>query len=100
MNSPAQTESRESGIERVDRLAWGTHFCHLYETKEDLLEVMVPYFSAGLKNKEFCLWVVSGHLTKEDARSALEQVAHGGKLQNVPTRGQGGYLSIQSTRGR
>ena len=39
---------RNSGIPPLGEIPWGTHFCHFYETTEDLLEVVVPYFAAGL----------------------------------------------------
>jgi signal transduction histidine kinase len=67
------TELRDSGISPVGQIPWGTHFFQFYETKEDLLEILVPYFKAGLESNEFCLWVISEPLTQEDARSALEQ---------------------------
>jgi PAS domain S-box-containing protein len=38
-------------------MPWGTHFCHFYESKQDLLDLLVPYFKAGLENNEFCLCV-------------------------------------------
>jgi PAS domain S-box-containing protein len=75
---PASSENgqrlRQTGLEGVEELPWGTHFCIFYETKQDLLEALVPYFKAGLENKEFCLWVVSPPLTLEEARRALAQV--------------------------
>ncbi len=46
------SEMRKSGIELVDDLPWGTHFCQFYETKEDLLTTLIPYFRAGLENNE------------------------------------------------
>ena len=52
-------------------MPWGTHFCHFYETKEDLLEVVVPYFKAGLERHEYCLWAVLYPLTEEEAKNAL-----------------------------
>jgi len=52
---------------------WGTHFCHFYETRQDLLDTFVPYFKAGLENKEFCLWVISPPLREGEARCALRQ---------------------------
>ena len=64
------TELRKTGISVVGTLPWGTHFCHFYETQQDLLDTLVLYFKAGLENKEFCLWVVSRPLTVEEA-SAL-----------------------------
>jgi PAS domain S-box-containing protein len=64
---------RDTGLKAVGEVPWGTHFCVFYETKKDLLDVLVPYFNAGLKNNEFCLWVISPPLTVEEARCALEQ---------------------------
>jgi transcriptional regulator with GAF, ATPase, and Fis domain len=66
------TELRKSGIGVVGDMPWGTHFCQFYETKSDLLEVLVPYFKAGLENNESCVWVVST-LTEQDAGNALKR---------------------------
>jgi PAS domain S-box-containing protein len=68
-------ELRKTGISVVGDVPWGTHFCHFYETKQDLLDILVPFFQAGLENKEFCLWVVSDSelITVEEAQGALAQ---------------------------
>jgi DNA-binding CsgD family transcriptional regulator len=47
------------------------HVCMFYETTDDLLDTVVPFFEAGLQNNEFCLWVCSGPLTLEEAHAAL-----------------------------
>ena len=56
-------------------IPWGSHFCNFYETKQDLLDTLVPYFKAGLENKEYCLWVVSNSevIKVEEAKEALKQ---------------------------
>jgi PAS domain S-box-containing protein len=64
---------RPSGISAIGDVRWGTHFCHFYETKQDLLDTLIPYFKAGLENNEFCLWVVSRPLTVAAAKRALGQ---------------------------
>ncbi len=66
------TKLRESGIEVVGPIPWGTHFCHFFDTKDDLLQTLVPYLKAGLEGNEVCVWVIS-ELTEQDARYALEQ---------------------------
>ena len=68
-------ELRKTGISLVGDVPWGTHFCCFYETKEDLLDILVPYFKVGLENDEFCLWVISSSelLTVEEATSALRK---------------------------
>jgi signal transduction histidine kinase len=70
------TELRKTGINVVGDLPWGAHFCYFYETKQDLLDILIPYFKTGLENKEFCLWVISNSelLTVEEATSALRNV--------------------------
>jgi len=67
------TEFRKTGISVVGDAPWGTHFCHFYETKQDLLDTLVPYFKAGLESKEFCVWVVSDSelITVAEAKEAL-----------------------------
>src|SRR6266481_8467631 len=67
------TALRNTGIEPVGEMPWGTHFSHFYETAEDLLETLVPFFKAGLESNEFCAWVVSEPLTEGGVWQALER---------------------------
>ena len=64
-------ELRKTGISVIGDMPWGTHFCHFHETKQDLLDTLIPYFKAGLEGNEFCLWVISKLLTEEGAWGAL-----------------------------
>ena len=64
---------RNSGIDIIGDVPWGTHFCQFYQTKEDLMDILVPYFKAGLENNEFCMWVTSQPLDVEDAIEALRE---------------------------
>ncbi len=48
-------ETRKTAIGVVGNVPWGTHFCQFYKTKEDLIDILVPYFKAGLENNEFCI---------------------------------------------
>jgi len=48
-------EKRKSGIDILGDVPWGTHLCQFYHTKEDLIDILVPYFKAGLENNEFCM---------------------------------------------
>jgi len=80
------TALRNTGIEPVGEMPWGTHFCHFYETKDDLLETLLSFFKVGLEAGEFCAWVVSEPLTEEEVWQALDRA--------VP--GLGRYVSDQS----
>ncbi|MHB8101140.1 MAG: MEDS domain-containing protein [Methanosarcina sp.] len=64
---------RNSGIDIVGDVPWGTHFCQLYQTKEDLMDILLPYFKAGLENNEFCVWVTSESLDAEEAKDDLRR---------------------------
>jgi signal transduction histidine kinase len=65
------TELRKTGISALGSLPWGTHFCNFYETKDDLLDILIPYFGTGLENGEFCIWIVSDPIDESDATNAL-----------------------------
>src|SRR3989339_516198 len=54
-------------------MPWGTHLCQFYQTKKDLLEILIPYFKAGLKNNEFCIWVTSEPLSAKEAKNVLKK---------------------------
>ena len=67
------TALRNTAIEPVGEMPWGTHFCHFYETTDDLLETLLPFFKAGLESNEFCVWVVSEPLTEGGVWQALDR---------------------------
>jgi signal transduction histidine kinase/ActR/RegA family two-component response regulator len=64
---------RKTGLEVLGDRPWGSHFCVFYETDEDLIEMLVPYFKAGIENNELCFWVLSDSLTEEGAWRALNR---------------------------
>jgi len=69
------TNDRPSGIEGIGKLPWGTHLCEFYSTHKELTDTLVPYFEAGLRGDEFCLWVTSDPLGVEGAKTALRKTA-------------------------
>ena len=69
-----EEKRRQTGIDLLGSYPWGTHFCQFYETKEDLIEILVPYFKAGLENNEFCMWITSEPLHVDEAMAALGKV--------------------------
>ena len=64
-------EHRKTGIDVIGDVPWGTHFCQFYQTKQDLLDILVPYFKAGLGNNEFCMWVTAEPLGEHEAHQAM-----------------------------
>lgn len=61
---------RVSGIDIIGDIPWGTHLCSFYQTKRDLLNIVMPYLKAGLESNEFCNWVVSDPLNEQEAMEA------------------------------
>lgn len=103
----AAKEKRNSGIALVGDLPWGSHFCQFYQTKKDLLDILVPYFRAGLENNELCVWVTSEFLTKENALKAMKKGVPGfsgymakGQIEIFPYTDwhlKGGKFSLKRT---
>jgi PAS domain S-box-containing protein len=50
---------RDSGIDVIGDVPWGTHFCLFYKADDDLSDIIVSFFRAGLMNNEFCMCVTS-----------------------------------------
>lgn len=67
------SEIRKFGLELIGVVPWGTHLCQFYQSKQDLIDILVPYFRAGLENNEFCMWVTANPLNTEDAKKAMEK---------------------------
>lgn len=65
---------RRIGIAGVDTVAWGEHVCVFFETKEDLLNLCVPFIKAGLEDNEFCMWITGEPVTEQPAFAALQEV--------------------------
>jgi hypothetical protein len=86
-----QTRLRRSGLDPIGDLPWASHICSFYQTKEDLLEILVPYMAAGLAANERCFWVTADPLTVQDAAAALraevpsfDRYAEEGRIVIVP----------------
>ena len=84
-----EKDIRRLGIEVINNAPWGTHLCQFYKTKEDLIDILVPYFKAGLDNNEFCMWVTSAPLETQEAKVALKKV-----LQDLDDYIEKGQLEI------
>jgi PAS domain S-box-containing protein len=68
-----EKESRKTGIDIIGEVPWGARICLFYRNIEELMDILVPYFKAGLKNSEFCLWITSSPLNEDAAQRALRK---------------------------
>ena len=78
--------ARQTGIDVVGAIPWGTHICQFYQTKKDLVDILVPYFKAGLENNESCIWITSKPLGLDEATQALGEAV--GNLDYFLSKGQ------------
>jgi len=68
---------RDTGIDIIGEVPWGTHFSLFYKTSDGLLDILIPYFKAGLHNNEFCMWVTSEPLSRAEAEKAIRKAVPG-----------------------
>jgi len=69
-----ENDLRKTGMDLIGNVSWGTHLCQFYQTPEDLIDILVPYFKAGLENNEFCMWITAEPLTATKAEASLKKV--------------------------
>ncbi len=60
---------------QLSQLGSGAHICQFYRSKEDLIELIVPYFLQGLERREYCLWTISPPFDADLAAQALRSSA-------------------------
>jgi hypothetical protein len=78
----------DSGIPGMGKIPWGSHFCQLYQQREDFIDGLIPYFAAGLKNNERCVWITADPYNAKSAKSdlgkriaALDSLMEKGRIQ-------------------
>ena len=54
-----------------------------------MLDILIPYFKAGLQNNEFCVWVVSSPLSVKDAQQAFKNA-----LKHFDKHAENGQINI------
>jgi hypothetical protein len=62
----------DCGLPGIKHVPYGVHMCHFYEGGADLAAALVPYFAAGLRNNERCIWITASPLHASDANVALQ----------------------------
>jgi PAS domain S-box-containing protein len=57
-----------------DDVRWGTHMCHLYESNQDLIEILIAYYRKGLERNALCLWLSSAPLGQQVMEALREGI--------------------------
>lgn len=83
-----ETTLRNSGIDKVGKIPWGTHFCYFYYTIEELLSIIIPFITEGLKNNEVCIWVVPKNINHDDAFDLLSEELDANDTENINLKNQ------------
>lgn len=60
-------------IDVINQLPRETHVCLFYQSKNDLIDILIPYFRQGLEENELCVWATSESLEAEEAEAALKK---------------------------
>jgi PAS domain S-box-containing protein len=71
------TELRDTGISVLGAMPWSTHASLFYENTADLLDVVVPFFKAGLEGGELCVWIPPDPDGQKDGERALRRAVPG-----------------------
>ena len=69
---PERSSLTACGLPGIAQIPYGVHMCHFYEGREDLAAALVPYFVAGLRANERCIWITARPLEAAQARLELE----------------------------
>jgi hypothetical protein len=61
----------DCGLPGIKDVPYGVHMCQFYARREELIAALVPYFAAGLRNRERCIWICANPLSAAEARHEL-----------------------------
>lgn len=62
-----------SGLPGIRSIPFGVHMCNFYRTREELAQALVPYFLAGLRDHERCIWITADPLPAVEAKAELRK---------------------------
>jgi len=74
MSAPS-SHLTESGLPGITQIPYGVHICNFYKTRDELIAALVPFFAAGLRRNERCIWITAAPLHAVDAIAELEKVS-------------------------
>ena len=63
----------ECGLLGITQIPYGVHMCNFYKTREELIAALVPFFAAGLRRNERCIWITAAPLHAVDAIAELQK---------------------------
>ena len=61
----------DCGLPGVKDIPYGVHMCNFYRDGNELAAALVPYFAAGLRASERCIWITADPLPAAEAKARL-----------------------------
>jgi DNA-binding CsgD family transcriptional regulator len=68
----------------------GSHLCAFYETKDDLIDLVLPFFDRGIRRGELCVWMMPDTVSADEATLHTHASAAGNGIELY--RGRDLYL--------
>lgn len=73
----------------------GGHLCQFYQTKKDLIDIIIPYLVSGLYSNQCCKWITAAAISVKEAEKALKNA-----VPNFDVFLQKGQIEIVSQMGQ
>jgi hypothetical protein len=90
-------QDRQTGIDSLKLLPWGSHICVFYSSPNDLGDIFVPYFKAGLENNEFCVWITPNSPGKKSEKAAINRVTPSFASEGLIKEYETDFLNLKLT---
>lgn len=66
-------ELRDSGIDIMGYIPWGTHIAQLCDSPIEYCKVLIPFIRQGINNNEFCVWIYSEGKSGEEIKRTVHK---------------------------
>jgi DNA-binding CsgD family transcriptional regulator len=70
----------------LTRVSHGSHVCAFYETADDLLDLVLPFFRVGLDQGEVCVWMMPDGIIEDEAKIRVSEAVVERGLEFHPAR--------------
>ena len=64
----------------------GSHLCAFYETKDDLIDLVLPFFEGGLRRDESCVWITPNSVDAQEAALHVRAAVAAGGIELYSAR--------------
>lgn len=64
----------------------GSHLCAFYENGDDLIDLVLPFFSGGASRRESCIWIIPDGVDAQEAALETRAAVEKGGIELYPAR--------------